>query len=145
MSNTYSIPSVAPMAGMVSTLRQLHVELREIVQAITTLASVDVSFFNKITPLEALEDLRCDLESIGDAVSGCASTAEAHCWPPAVFDLSRARVNGRPIRSLEIFEEAGYWRWRIVDDRGEVYVDGGNFMLREDCGADLSGVIDYGR
>ncbi|MCB1822220.1 MAG: hypothetical protein KDI73_11675 [Candidatus Competibacteraceae bacterium] len=130
------------MNGMTQTLRQLAAELRDSNDGVATLAGVDQSFFDKITPLEGLIDIQDDLRSIADAISGCASTIEAN-WPPALFDLSRARVNGRPIRSLEIFEEEDYWRWRIVDDRGVEFVDGGNHMLRSECGESLSAALEY--
>ena len=57
-----------------------------------------------------------------------------------------ARVNGRPVASAEIFPEQSpqgeFWRWRIVDVRGREYLDGGNFVSREQALADLATAFD---
>lgn len=57
-----------------------------------------------------------------------------------------ARVNGRPVVSAEIFPEqfpqGEFWRWRIVDCRGTVFMDGGNFRRREDAEQSLCTAFD---
>lgn len=51
-------------------------------------------------------------------------------------------VNRRAVVSADLFAEGGYWRWRIVDVRGREYLDGGNFVSREEALADLATAFD---
>ena len=61
---------------------------------------------------------------------------------PEIAVLGRATVNGIPVKTLELFEETGYWRWRIVAINGREYVDGGNFISRIDAGRSLIASLD---
>lgn len=51
-------------------------------------------------------------------------------------------INGRAIRSAKVFESDGVWRWRIVDDRGAEYLDGGNYRSREQAERGLDTAYD---
>ena len=53
-----------------------------------------------------------------------------------------ATINGRTVRSAKVFEADGLWRWRIVDDRGIEYFDGGNYRYREQAEAGLDAAYD---
>lgn len=55
---------------------------------------------------------------------------------------SAETVNRRAIADVVLFEEGDYWRWRIVDVDGRVYVDGGNFRTREAALEDLQRAYD---
>ena len=41
--------------------------------------------------------------------------------------------------TITVFEEKGYWRWRIECADGTVFVDGGNFRTRRQA---LDGLAD---
>jgi hypothetical protein len=51
-------------------------------------------------------------------------------------------INGRAIRSAKVFESDGLWRWRILDEHGTEYLDGGNYRSREQAEAGLDTAYD---
>ncbi len=51
-------------------------------------------------------------------------------------------VNGIAIRSTKIFREGDYWRWLIVDVNGREYVDGGNYLTRNEAVSGLDKALD---
>lgn len=61
------------------------------------------------------------------------------------LNLLGKTVHGRPVAHAELFEENGFWRWRIVDARGIEYVDGGNFHTREAAAESLNQAFDPSR
>jgi hypothetical protein len=51
-------------------------------------------------------------------------------------------VNGRAVRSAKVFESDGLWHWRIIDEGGAEYLDGGNYRSREQADAGLDAAFD---
>lgn len=51
-------------------------------------------------------------------------------------------INGRKIIRTKVFEEGGQWRWRIIDDRGAEFLDGGNYNSKEAAERGLDGAFD---
>lgn len=51
-------------------------------------------------------------------------------------------INGRKIIRTKVFEEGGQWRWRIIDDRGAEFLDGGNYNSKDAAERGLDGAFD---
>lgn len=121
-----------------AALRQIASTLQEIAENIELLGEVDASFWAEIKPTEMLGDLAGDLRSLAGRVEA-ARQRIAHERP--LLDPDRARANGRPVRSLELFtethKEGEFWRWRMVDCDGREYMDGGNFRRGVDAARSL--------
>lgn len=121
-----------------AALRQIASTLSEVAENIELLGEVDASFWAEIKPTEMLGDLAGDLRSLAGRVESVQQRL-AHEQP--LLDPDRARANGRPVRSLELFteihKEGEFWRWRMVDCDGREYLDGGNFRRGVDAARSL--------
>lgn len=52
---------------------------------------------------------------------------------PEILVLGACRVNGRQVKSLELYQENQFWRWQIIDCDGREFLDGGNYVRRTDA------------
>ena len=51
-------------------------------------------------------------------------------------------VNGKEVSVARVFSEGEYWRWQIIDVYGTEYVDGGNFLSRQEAKKSLQKAFD---
>jgi hypothetical protein len=68
-------------------------------------------------------------------------------YPVSLGDLcdryaDRLRVNGRPVQSVAVFQEGGFWRWQIIDVAGGEFLDGGNHLDERSAERDLATAFD---
>lgn len=68
---------------------------------------------------------------------------------PAVKEIARVYRESQSgqsqparVKQSQVYEENGYWRWRIVDSRAREFVDGGNFSSQEDAANSLREALD---
>jgi hypothetical protein len=132
------------MSAHVHALEQVCESLTSTARAAETLGRIEPEMLDSLSHAEALVDLADDLTRQVSALREIVAAMDRRPYvAPELIELGKATVNGRPVAHLELFEENGFWRWCIVDDRGREYVDGGNYRRREDAARGLIDALDH--
>jgi hypothetical protein len=128
----------------VRALEQVCESLSESARAAATLGHIEPEMLDSLSHAEVLVDLADDLtRQVAALREIIAAMVRRPYAAPELIEIGKARINGRPVAHLELFEESGFWRWCIVDANGREYFDGGNYQRREDAARGLIDALDH--